>query len=711
MSKITIREVDETTVGNVVIDSTDVAYIPGFSVLTQTDDSIAAEPHVPKLCRTITEFETYFGASTPTFNANQSYPSGFDVIAVPTDIGGTPQYMFKKDDPDPSYIYAKELLALGLPVLYERVNEIGENISVSKMYDNLDTVFDKNSETSVISIISLAPPYDSTRQYTKDTDYCNYEGQNYKCTYANYPENGETWNPDHWEATTDYISYTVSVSSDYTFYQTFYDTGTYKFVYSKYPNRSLTFSSDLNNRLALDYNVKKSYVVGDHCLYSDNIFTCTKNTSGQFDPGCWSLTSSSSWSPSSFVKFNEDVWNTLYPVDNISYTFTYDGTNSVWTLDSNTVDLATFGILVNGVFNGGDTITVVNNYESGWVYQNKIYDLTTCGVVVTLESGRTLQYGDTFSIYLEVSDPLLADRGLYSFKYLTTGGYPVFEYQSNSIGKRMANLCYARGDAVALIDHTDNPNRSLTGSTSVYYMIKNPTNMIPSAYQSFAAMFTPAVEMGLINNYRGWSWTNSLNVRLPSTCVMPASFAYLSCLANAIKIAPNWNAVAGATRGKVIGLVAPRTVKALTNAIADSYTPDTDIAINPITNIRPYGQCIWGNRTLVDNSIKRGTTAISFLNIRNLVSDVKKQLFVACQSLLFEQNTDVLWVNFLSLVTPILDRMVSGFGIHNYKIIKLPNSDKTQINVRIRLYPVYAVESFDITIYLNDQGVYLDTEA
>ena len=275
----------------------------------------------------------------------------------------------------------------------------------------------------------------------------------------------------------------------------------------------------------------------------------------------------------------------------------------------------------------------------------------------------------------------------------------------------MASLCYTRGDAVALIDHTDNPDRPLTGTKSVYYNVVNDSSyMLPSAYQSFAAMFTPAVEMSLVNTYRGWSWVDSIRVKLPSTCVLPASFAYLSCLASSIKVFPNWNAIAGATRGKVTGLVAPRTVKALTNAIADSFTPDTATAINPITNIKPYGQCIWGNRTLVDNSIKQGTTATSFLNIRNLVSDVKKQLFVACQSLLFEQNTDILWVNFLSLVTPILDKMVSGFGIHTYKIIKLPNSDKTQINVKIRLYPIYAVESFDITIYLNDKGVYLDGE-
>lgn len=707
MTKITIREVDETTVGNVVIESTDVVYVPGFSVLGQTDDSKIGLPHVPVLCKTISEFETYFGSSTPTFSSNQTYPEGFSNAAIPTDIGGTPQYMFKKDDPDPSYIYAKELLASGLNVLYERINEVGENIEVSKMYSALSNVFSKNSSLSFMSAISFAPPYSASSTYAKD-DYCSYELQNYKCKVA--IETAEEWTPAHWEAVYNYSNFTPSVSSVYSFYDTFYDSGKYTFIYSKYPEVSINYSADLYSKLALEYDPNYQYTQGAHCTYAGNIFTCISNTTGEFNPSDWLLTET--WTPLAFVNFDKDKWSTAYPVDNVTYTFTYDSTAGKWKLDEAVVDMSSLGINVSGTFENNDSISVINDYESGWVLtsDHNLYNMSNCGITITLETGHTLQYGDEFSVYLEVSDSLLLDRGLYSFKYLTTGGYPVFEYESNSIGKQMANLCYTRGDAVALIDHTDNPARALTGPSSVYYVMCNGSNMIPSAYQSFAAMFTPAVEMSLINSYRGWSWEDSVRVKLPSTCVLPASFAYLSCLASAIKVFPNWNAIAGATRGKVVGLIAPRTIKTLTNAIADSFTPDVQTAINPITNIKPYGQCIWGNRTLVDNSIKQGTTATSFLNIRNLVSDVKKQLFVACQSLLFEQNTDVLWVNFLSLITPILDKMVSGFGIHNYKIIKLPNSDKTQINVKIRLYPIYAVESFDITIYLNDKGVYLDTE-
>ena len=720
MSKITIREVDETTVGQQLIASTDVAYIPGFSVMTPTDDQVIGEPHVPVLCRTIKEFESYFGAAVPTFSQDQFYPEGFASVAVPTDIGGTPKNMFNKDDPDPSYIYAKELLTLGLPIIYERVNEIGQSISVDAMYTALEKIFEKSCDTTLVQLIAWAPTYSASATYEVN-DYCRYGDKNYKCKTA--ISTAEEWNPAHWEVATDYSNYEVTVNSD-TFYNKLYAVGKYKFIYDSYSSHTVVYSgvkpsagtaSGLVSRMAPEYDPEASYGVGDHCMYEGNVFENIKATStpaaGPFDSSYWSLTE---WVPTSFVTVNWDIWenNTTATVSpGTSYVFTYDEdlANGPWKYNNQAVSLASYGIKVSGVFNDGDTITITNIANIGWGKDGEyISDISDYGISVS--NTGSLQLEDNFTIYLETLDPVLLDRGLYSFKYLTSGGYPTFEYAGGTISKLMANLCATRGDAVALIDHTDNPARPLTGTTSVYYMARQPQYMLPSSQQTFAAMFTPAVQMSLNSNYRGWSWKESAVVRLPSTMVMPPSFAYLTCLANAIKIFPSWNAIAGATRGKVIGLVAPRTVKTLTNAIADSYTPDNETAINPITNVKPYGQCIWGNRTLVDNSIKQGTTAVSFLNIRNMVSDIKKQLFVACQSLLFEQNTDVLWVNFLSLVTPTLDKMVSGFGIHNYKIIKLPNSDKTQINVRIRIYPIYAVESFDITIYLNDKGVYLDSE-
>ena len=70
-----------------------------------------------------------------------------------------------------------------------------------------------------------------------------------------------------------------------------------------------------------------------------------------------------------------------------------------------------------------------------------------------------------------------------------------------------------------------------------------------------------------------------------------------------------------------------------------------------------------------------------------------------------EQNNEILWLNFKSLLTPLLDQMVSGEGLSAYKLIKNVSQDKTRLSATIRLYPVYAVESFEIEITLEDEEV------
>ena len=181
---------------------------------------------------------------------------------------------------------------------------------------------------------------------------------------------------------------------------------------------------------------------------------------------------------------------------------------------------------------------------------------------------------------------------------------------------------------------------------------------------------------------------------------LPGSFGYLVSLAVSVQNNPNWYAVAGVTRGLVPNIIS--LSQNLTNAIADSYTPRDTIAINPITNIRPYGLTIWGNRTLKNNALAGDLTATSFLNVRNLVCDVKRTVFVASKRMTFEQNNDILWINFKSLITPTLEQMVQGNGLTGYQLIRQRTTKKATLKAKIVLYCVEAVEDFDITISLTD---------
>jgi phage tail sheath protein FI len=190
---------------------------------------------------------------------------------------------------------------------------------------------------------------------------------------------------------------------------------------------------------------------------------------------------------------------------------------------------------------------------------------------------------------------------------------------------------------------------------------------------------------------------------VPSLQIMPASYGYLSAMAKSIRNNPSWLAVAGVARGLVPYIGDLNTSRRLTNTIANSYQPRDDTSINAITNIRPYGLTIWGNRTLKHNI--GNLTATSFLNTRNLISEVKKIAYITAKSLIFEQNTDVLWINFRAGITPLLDRMLSGQGLTNYKIIRKATTERAKVVAEIRLSPIDAVEDFDITVVITDDNI------
>lgn len=288
----------------------------------------------------------------------------------------------------------------------------------------------------------------------------------------------------------------------------------------------------------------------------------------------------------------------------------------------------------------------------------------------------------------------LSDRNTYNFKFLTSGSYPTFEYDGNSIVNTMLKVVGTRGDSLALIDHTNKIDRKLVDDDkSLYSSINKLSEVIINQgsnqedARKYGSMFTP--------------WATYKALSLDGNYILPGSFAYLNSLAISVQTNANWYAVAGVTRGLVPNFLQPQQI--VTGAIANKLQSEKGISINPITNIRPYGYCIWGNRTLNKND--KSLIASSFLNIRSLANDVKKEVYNTANKLTFELNNDVLWLNFKASIEPMLDRMVSGNGLSDYKLIRKTSSKRATIEAIIRLYAIEAVENFDITIELSDSYV------
>ena len=125
IKRITILEEDLTTAGAPAA-STDIAYVPGFTTTTYDEatntyttsagdkfDGTALDLNEPVLCTTVDEFEYAFGKNPFIFEADEEYPAEFAVNDKPDDK------IVKKGEVDKSYVYAKSLIKMGIPVIYK----------------------------------------------------------------------------------------------------------------------------------------------------------------------------------------------------------------------------------------------------------------------------------------------------------------------------------------------------------------------------------------------------------------------------------------------------------------------------------------------------------------------------------------------------------------------------------------------------------------
>ena len=207
---------------------------------------------------------------------------------------------------------------------------------------------------------------------------------------------------------------------------------------------------------------------------------------------------------------------------------------------------------------------------------------------------------------------------------------------------------------------------------------------------------------------------------------LDAGKAYiLAFLDNAAKGRAEWLAIAGATRGAIPGTY--KVARFLKEEEIDdmqlrTYDKDNPIAINPIVNMNPWGTRIWGNRTCLpntnvttdgeiatddDGNVAASPTdqlvASSFANIRIALCDIKKAIYKAARQYQFEQNTDVLWVNFTSSVNSLLEQMKSSYGIVGYRWKRdSANEQRGELRAILQITPIEAVEDFTVTVELKD---------
>ena len=299
------------------------------------------------------------------------------------------------------------------------------------------------------------------------------------------------------------------------------------------------------------------------------------------------------------------------------------------------------------------------------------------------------------------------NKNNYPIRFLTAGGFPVTDStnissEASTIYSKMIDCTEKRGDCIGLVDYIgDSSNYSNVSTIREYF------ENVKSDGSSCAAGFVPNFET-FGNEFK---WNVDANT---STTLIPASFGYVFAYGRMIQHNPEWLAVAGSERGiipelsKLPYVYSEADIEQLQARGKDGEAPLDDekdnvgIAINPITTIRPFGDIIWGNRTLLKNTYEDGLKATSFLNIRNLICTIKKALYNASKKYTFDQNGDVLWINFSNEITPLLARMKSGNGILAYRLDRVKTNKKARLAAKLSIVPIEGVEDFEFDIYLEN---------
>ena len=310
----------------------------------------------------------------------------------------------------------------------------------------------------------------------------------------------------------------------------------------------------------------------------------------------------------------------------------------------------------------------------------------------------------------------LEDKAIYDVRFLTTGAF-----RCPSID--MIKCAAKRVDAVALIDCGDLEAESGAVSCRTWFdnFLSGIINVETGEYNSaildevasstsdplaFAAAFAPSWN-GTIHGLEG-------DVAIEN---IPASFGYLIAFARSIQNNPIWYAAAGSFRGLIPELesvayeyttadieILQARAKDVEVAL-DGEGDNVGYAINPIALVRPFGHIVWGNRTLRFNEEVDEVgvlKATSFLNCRVLATEVAKAIYNAARKYTFEQNSVVLWANFRSEITPLLDRMESGNGVLGYTLKRVATNKRARLAAKVTLIPIEGVEDFDVEIEMAD---------
>lgn len=200
-----------------------------------------------------------------------------------------------------------------------------------------------------------------------------------------------------------------------------------------------------------------------------------------------------------------------------------------------------------------------------------------------------------------------------------------------------------------------------------------------------------------------WSWQYIYDDVNSQEVLVPPSVLVAPVYARSEEMSKAWYAPAGLTRGLI------------KNALRSEIVPDSAVVellytapnnINCIITHPTAGLVVFGQKTLW-----REDTALDRVNVRRLVTYIKRFVKRVCQFLVFEPNDRTTWNQFEDLVTPPLESLVTNRGLYAFKVVKGADIitdadiDNYRMPGQILIKPTKSAEYIPIDIVITATGV------
>ena len=295
------------------------------------------------------------------------------------------------------------------------------------------------------------------------------------------------------------------------------------------------------------------------------------------------------------------------------------------------------------------------------------------------------------------------DPYIYDFDFICASGFTNISSFSDSgdiidenhyLHTNMLKLANVRGDAVACLDAP---------------MDYSHTNMVQ--YFGSVSNSDVAYSYGTAHG----PWCKIRDVVTGNYIIMPPSFIFLATIGNNLSKNSEtqiWYAPAGVARASTNLVVEPKYE--IGSTILDEWQNDYKIRINPIMRILTYGYTIYGNATLMQDEDGFTKSALQSLGTRVLCNVVKKAIFSVCVALTFEPNDYILWAEFKTRLSTVLEQMKVNGGLADYQIVMdettVTDEAKNELRVpgKVFISPTRPAEFFDIDFTITQAGVTFD---